>query len=167
MTRLKGIEGGAGKEPDEEPSKPWEDPNFFGQPKDGDTVPVGFRMPQSMARELAVVVQSGKLPSIQTNSDAFRDAIWRWLRVMAERIGDRDMALALDVEKAAANMDHFIKKAEKTRTTITNAKRILESPEIDSVVRAAVLKNLCDIVQKSPLDSPFRKEIITLVAQYR
>lgn len=164
---LKPVSDGAAEGGDSLSASPWEDASsFHTKGREETAVPFTVRIPNTTARAIARIVQSGKFPGLETNSDAMRDAAWRWVRWMADNLQDEDMAQQLDVQRSRWKMEAELQKKEQIRGTVDIAQKVLEDPGCGEKTKRKVLTELSDLALKIE-DSELRREMIQLVAKHR
>lgn len=117
-------------------------------------------------RGVAKIVQSGKYAGLETASDAYRDAIWRWLRWMAVRNDDQSAAMDLDIQRAQWKLEAELSRHQSLINTVDTAEKILEDGNHSESTRRRVLTELSSLALKIE-DSHLRKRIIKLVAKHR
>lgn len=113
------------------------------------------------------IVQSGKYPGLDTTSDVFRDAIWRWLRWMSTVKQDENMAKSLDSQRSQWRLEAELDRQSQLVSTIDTAERILEDAEHGEKTKLRVLKELSRIALRIEEGSDLRVRIIALVSKYQ
>lgn len=146
--------------------EPWADTSsFHTKAREGTTESKTARLSQDHCRRVEVIIHSGKHPELQTFTDVMRDALYRWLLLMAETDQSEEEKAALLRQKRLWRLDAQKVKQEQWEATVETARQTLEMSR-SKETRRAILKELNDLTLEMD-DSDARDRALRLIEQYR